>query len=87
MDDDAKSIEPKLTQLAEKNSANDIALAYLSKDNEAVSAYKVNLDAEIKNTVILYRNKKVTAKFVNLKSDEKGLAELKAAIDSVLATP
>lgn len=45
--------------------------------------YKVNLDPEVKNTIIVYRNKKVTAKFVNLKADEKGLSELKAALEAV----
>ena len=87
VDDDAKAIEPKLTALAEKQSVNDIALAYLSKDNGAVEAYKINLAPEVKNTVIVYRHKVVTAKIVNLTADEKGLAELKTAMDSALNAP
>jgi hypothetical protein len=41
----------------------------------------MNLAPEVKNTVFVYRNKRVTAKFVNLKADEKGLAELTKAIE------
>lgn len=76
-----------LTTLAEKTGANDLALAYLGKTNEAVGDYKVNLAPEVKNTFFVYVNKKVTAKFVNLEPDEKGLADLKAAITAVTATP
>lgn len=84
VDEDAKGIEAKLTKLAEKQSANDVALAYLSKSSEGVVNYKINLDPEVKNTVIVYRNKKVTAKFVNLSADEKGLADLQTALSDVL---
>jgi hypothetical protein len=81
---DAKALAPKLTSLADKNKAEDIMLAHIEPSNEAVDAYKVNVAPEIKNTIMLYRKKTVTSKHVNLKADEKGLAELKASIADLL---
>jgi hypothetical protein len=75
-----KSISPKLTELADATKAKDVALAYVPKDDFSIEAYKVNLKPEVKNTVLLYRNKRIQSKFVNLKADEKGMAELKTAI-------
>lgn len=71
--------ESKAAGMASKAPAN-IAIAKLANTNEAVKNYKVNIDAEVKNTIFVYRNKKVVAKFVNLEANEKGLAELQAAI-------
>ena len=51
----------------------------------ALRAYKINLVPEVKNTVMLYRKRRVTHKFVNLRADEKGLAELKTAIGELTA--
>lgn len=79
-DDNGKALSPKLTKLADETKAHDVALAYIGRDDYSVGAYKINLVPEMKNTVLLYRNKRVTNKFVNLKADEKGLAELKSAI-------
>lgn len=69
-----------LATKAEKNKMDNIAVTKLSVSDEAIKNYKVNTDAEVKNTVFVYKNRKVVAKFVNLKADEKGLGELKAAI-------
>lgn len=69
-----------LAKSAEKNKMDGIAVAKLDSGNEAVKNYKVNTDASVKNTIFVYKNRKVVAKFVNLKADEKGLGELKAAI-------
>jgi hypothetical protein len=60
------------------------ALAYVRGTNEAINSYKINIvDSEVKNTVLVYSGKKVTAKFVNLKADEAGLAALKTAIKAI----
>lgn len=58
-----------------------IAVATLPTSDAAVKNYKVNLAPEVKNTVIVYKSKRVVAKFVNLKADKAGLAELSAAIE------
>ena len=80
--DDAKKAEAMLAQLAEKT-GHEVALAYLAKKNEAVSNYKVNLSPDIKNTVFVYKNRTVQAKYVNLKADEKGLAQLGASVKTI----
>ncbi|HSI74225.1 MAG TPA: hypothetical protein VK934_13695 [Fimbriimonas sp.] len=83
---DPAKMEPigkELTSLAEKLKIERTGLTYLSKDNHGVSAYKINLEPDVKNTVFVYRRKKVTDKFVNLTWDEKGISTLKEAIDKV----
>jgi hypothetical protein len=57
------------------------AFATVRGTDEALGAYKINLvDEGITNTVMVYKGKKVTAKFVNLKADKAGLAQLRQAI-------
>ncbi len=82
--DDSKTAETNLTELADKQKANEIALAYIEPKNEAVEYYKINLDAAVKNTVMMYRHKVVTAKQVNVVADDKGLAELQANIAALV---
>ena len=85
VNDKGKENETPLTIMATKAKAGDVALAYLPTADEAVDAYKVNLAPEVKNTVMLYRNRRVTGKLVNLKMDEAGKAELAKAIETLLA--
>lgn len=82
-----EALGKKLEQLAKEERYADIALATLAKDDEAIANYKVNVSADVKNTIFIYKNKKVTNKFVNLAADEKGLGELQAAIKQVVAGP
>ena len=82
--DDSKKADADLTALADKQKANEICLAYIEPKNEAVGYYKVNLDPEVKNTVMLYRHKVVTAKQVNVVADEKGLASLQKDIADLI---
>lgn len=77
--DTAKAIEG----MAKKVQANDVAMAWLGKGDKAVEDYKVNVAPEIKNTVFVYKDRQVKAKFVNFKADKKGLAELNAAISGI----
>jgi hypothetical protein len=84
VDDKGKSLEPRLTALAEKLKAPDLMLTYLSSKDEGVADYKVNLDPTVKNTVMIYRNRRITSKHVNLVADEKGLETLKASIAEVV---
>ena len=60
-----------------------IAFSRTGRMNEAVGAYKVNTNTAVKNTIIVYKDMKVHTKFVNLKADTKGLAELNTAISGV----
>lgn len=65
---------------ADKAKLDNIAMAYLPVKDKAVTNYKVNTDAEIKNTVFVYRNKQVVAKFVNFEANDAGLKALSAAV-------
>lgn len=78
--EDGKKLEPKLTALADKLKAHHICLTTLSSRDRGVSDYKVSLDPSVKSTIMLYRNRKVMAKEVNLLADDKGLAQLKSDI-------
>lgn len=67
-----------------KASGSDLIGTCFIKYGEAGSGrYKMNTDPSMKNTILVYKRKKVTAKFVNLKADAAGLKELGAAIDSI----
>jgi hypothetical protein len=65
---------------AKETGAKDVAMALLDPSDEAISAYKINTAADVKNTVIVYRNWKVTASMTNLKADDAGKSALMAAI-------
>ncbi len=56
-----------------------VGVAFLSSKDPAVAKYKVSLDKSVKNTVVVYKDKKVVANFVNLKTKED-LSKLNAAI-------
>lgn len=72
-----------LASVAEKNKLDKVALTYLDKNSRSVSTYKVNTSADVKNTVIVYKDRRVTQKFVNLTSNKDGLGDLQAAISHV----
>ncbi len=59
-----------------------VSVAYVTPDDASVKAYKINLKAA--NTVFAYKNWKVAQKFVDVKADEKGLAEVGAAIEALV---
>jgi hypothetical protein len=61
-----------------------VALAVLETTDEAVSNYKVNTSADVKNTVFVYKNWKVANTMVNLKADSEGLKSLNGAIAKVV---
>lgn len=60
-----------------------VGWAYVGKDDPSIGQYKVNTDASILNTVLIYKNRRVVAKFINLGRDEKSLDQLDKALDSV----
>lgn len=62
---------------------DNIGFATLATSDGAVKRYKVNTSKEVTNTIFVYKDKKVVAKFVNLKADKYGLAKLNAAIQKV----
>jgi hypothetical protein len=70
----------KLTEIAGATRASKIHLTYLDRGDNGVRGYRVNLAPEVKNTIFVYRDRRVTDKFVNLKADEEGLRSLNDAI-------
>ncbi len=75
----------RLTKLASETKVKNVVLAYLpGPDHPAVGEYQINTDPGVKNTVFVYRNRKVNTKFVNFVADKKGLEELNAAIKKVV---
>lgn len=75
----AKSFATK----AEKSGLKNVAIATLDGKDEAVKNYKINTDSAVKNTILVYKDRKVVARFVNLKADAAGMRQLRAAIASV----
>lgn len=77
----AKSFSDQLAETASKNGLKNVALTYVDGARGAgVEAYKINLSADVKNTIMVYHDRKVSANFVNLKADENGLNGLKSAM-------
>lgn len=68
-----------------KAGSDNVHMAWLLKDDKAISDYKVNTGADVKNTIMLYKNRKVTDNMVNLKADKSGLGSLQAAIGKITA--
>jgi len=69
--------------LASKVKGSKVAMTHLPINSESVKDYKVNTSTDVKNTVFVYKNRKVVAKFVNLKGDAAGLKSLNAAITKI----
>lgn len=72
-----------LKQLNTAEKSDNVGLALLKgASDEAIGGYKINTDASVKNTVIVYRNRKATAVFVNW--TPKDTDKLNAAISSAV---
>ena len=84
LSDNGKAMESKLAAIADKTKSEAISLAYISPKNEAIEAYKIKIDPAVKNTVMIYKRKRITSTQVNLVADEKGLGTLQSAIADVL---
>ncbi len=82
--DDVNAAKPTLKKVLAESGAKDVALAALSKKDDAVDAYKMSLASDVKNTVYVYKNWKVEASMVNLVADDKGLVALNGAIANVV---
>jgi protocatechuate 3,4-dioxygenase, beta subunit len=79
----AAEMKDTLSAIAKKAGLEKVALVTVPSASDAKTAklYKINPDASVENTVLVYANRKVVAKFVNLKGDKAGLAQLVAAME------
>ena len=75
------SVRAMVTAAAKKPELKGVGMALLDTNNEAVSAYKINLSA--KNTVFAYKNWQVAQSFTNLNGDASGLQKLDGAISGL----
>lgn len=82
MTSDEKSLDTA-QRLAEDNPFDNVAIALIPHNHAAVKSYKVNPDASVKNTVMIYKDRKVVANMVNFVANEKGAAALNSAIEKV----
>lgn len=81
----ADALAKRLARLGEKGKLRNVALTYVSgPDDPALKGYGINTDARVRNTIFVYRDRKVSDKFVNLVADREGIDALTAAIRRVL---
>ena len=83
-----REVEGLLTSLAEKASLRQVAVTYVPSPTDAKTSalYRINPDPGVRNTVFVYRQRRVVDKFVNLETDEAGLRKLADAIGRTLET-
>ncbi|HSV72960.1 MAG TPA: hypothetical protein VLH79_04305 [Chthonomonadales bacterium] len=82
----AEAFEQTLRQMAEKHGVKNVAITYLPRgpQDPAVRSHRINTDEAVRNTVFVYRDRRVSSRFVNLTADERGLQQLRAAIRRVV---
>ncbi|HZO88317.1 MAG TPA: thioredoxin family protein [Chthonomonadaceae bacterium] len=80
-----QALADRLRKLAADRKIEQVALTYLPNSrHEAVAEYQINTDPRIKNTVFVYKARKVEAKFINLMADKRGLAALNNSLHTAL---
>jgi len=62
-----------VSEVADSSKAPDVAFTYVGKNDPSISHYKINLDPDVKNTVLFYKDRAVKTNGVNLKSVKDGL--------------
>ena len=68
---DEKSAAPYVAW-AKSTKSKDVAIALLPKSDEALKNYKINTAADVKNTVLVYKDWKVSSNMTNLKATDLG---------------
>jgi protocatechuate 3,4-dioxygenase beta subunit len=73
-----REVEDLLTSLARKASLQLVAVTYVPSpiDPKTSALYRINPDPRVRNTVFVYRKRRVVDKFVNLGADEASLQKL-----------
>ena len=73
-----REVEDLLTSVAEKASLRQVAVTYVPSptDPKTSALYRINPDRRVRNTVFVYRKRRVVDKFVNLEADEISLQKL-----------
>ena len=73
----------KANKFAKATKATKVNVALMPVDSRSIKSFKINLDEKVLNTIFVYKDGIVVAKFVNLTDSKKDQAKLKAAIAKV----
>jgi len=74
-------VEGQLKMIASKCHLKNVGLVYVDgPKSEPIETYNINTNSSVKNTVLVYHNRKVNANFVNLQGDDSGIMSLKSAM-------
>lgn len=77
----SSALAGQLKMIAQKCHLSNVALLYVDGPTaEPVGQYKINTSSTVKNTVLVYHDRKVDANFVNLKGTDEGIKSLKIAL-------
>jgi hypothetical protein len=80
-----KTLDKRLEEMAATSKMKNVALTYVtSADMMAVRDNEINVDPRVKNTVFVYKARKVSTKFVNLVADKPGLEALETAVTQIV---
>ena len=74
-------VEKKLTDFARKLNLKHIAVTYVPSPDDAKTAKLNEINPSVKNTVIVFKKRRVFDKFVNFEPSEKNLNLLMAAVN------
>ena len=73
----------KANEFASETKAKSVNIALMPTDSRSVKSYKISLDEKVLNTILVYKDKKVVAKFVNLTASKEDQEKLRVAIANV----
>jgi len=78
-------VAKQAADLAAERKIENVGITYVNgPDDSAVKLYHINTDEKVRNTVLVYKDKKLSTKFINLAANEEGLRRLNDAIAEVL---
>ena len=85
----AKEVESRLAAFAREAALSQVAVAYVPgpTDGKTSALYAINPDPRVKNTVLVYRKRRVRDKFINLGSDGASLERLMTSLEKVASEP
>ena len=76
-------VEKRLADIASSAHVERVALAWVPSptDDATAALYHINPDPDVRNTMVVYRQRRVVEKFVNLPMTPAGLDRLLAAVE------
>jgi len=84
-DGSESALNKHLEDFAARNNLKNIAIVIeQSSDLNGLRDNEINIDARVKNTVVVYKAIKVSAKFINFRADKPGLDALQRAISDMV---